>query len=83
MVREAFTKKTLPNFGLVEGGSPMEVALQLRNFIWQTAGYLQNEKAPNGFHHAQRLQQRSKKLALITLYKLWSGFTKNLRYLLT
>ncbi len=82
LIREAFTKKTFPNYGLVDG-SPADTALTLRNFIWQTAGYLQNEKAPIGFHHSQRLQQRSKKLALVLLYKLWSGFTKNLRYLLT
>ena len=33
-----------------------------------------------GFHHNQRLQVRSKKSALIMLYKLWSAFTKHLRY---
>ena len=58
------------------------MALGTRNYIWQVSGYLQNEKALNGFHHNQRLQVRSKKAALIMLYKLWSGFTKNLRYLL-
>ena len=54
----------------------------MRNYIWQVAGYLQNEKAPRGFGHAQRLQVRSKKSALLMLYKLWSGFNKNMRYLL-
>ena len=71
----------MPNFGLIEG-SPNEVSLGTRNYIWQVSGYLQNEKALNGFHHNQRLQVRSKKQALVMLYKVWSGFTKNLRYLL-
>jgi len=81
LVKEAFSKKPMPNFGLIDGG-PNEVALSARNYIWQVSGYLQNEKALNGFHHNQRLQVRSKKQALVVLYKLWSGFTKNLRYLL-
>ena len=36
-----------------------------------------------GFHHLQRLQVRSKKNALLMIYRLWSGFTKNIRYILT
>ena len=35
-----------------------------------------------GYHNAMHLQVKSKKQALIMLYKLWSGFTKNLRHLL-
>ena len=82
LIKEAFSKKQLPHLNLIDG-SANDVALIVRNYIWQSSGYLQNEKAPNGFHHSQRLQVRSKKNALVMLYKLWSGFTKNLRYLLT
>ena len=82
LVKEAFTKRAFPNLGLVDG-NPQESALAVRNCIWQVCGYLANEKAPNGFGHAKHLQQRSKKKALVMLYKLWSGFSKNLRYQLT
>ena len=39
LVKEAFLKRTLPNYGLVDG-SPNESALAVRNYIWQVAGYL-------------------------------------------
>ena len=64
-------------------GSASEASLLVRNYIWEVAGYLQNEKAPMGFHHLQRLQVRSKKQSLLMLYKIWSGFSKNVRHLLT
>ena len=35
-----------------------------------------------GYHNTQHLLVPQKKQALVMLYKLWSGFTKNLRYLL-
>ena len=33
-----------------------------------------------GHHNAMHLQVQNKKAPLVMLYKLWSGFTKNLRY---
>ena len=82
LVKEAFGKSALPNYGLVDG-NPHESALQIRNCVWKAAGYLQNEDCPKGHGHNQRFQVRSKKQALVLLYKLWSGFTKNLRYMMT
>lgn len=79
LVKQAFTKRAFPNLGLVDG-NPNESANATRNYIWQVCGYLANESAPKGFGHAKHLQQRSKKKALVMLYKLWSGFSKNLRY---
>lgn len=45
----------MPNFGLIDGNPNQATTLNARNYIWQISGYLQNEKALNGFHHNQRL----------------------------
>lgn len=82
LIKEAFSKKQLPSYGIVEGG-PTVANQTVKNYIWQVAGYLQNEKCPKGFQHGKHLQEYSKKKALLMLYRLWSGFTKNLRYILT
>lgn len=82
LIKDAFSKKQLPSFGIVDGGSTV-VNQTVRNYIWQVAGYLQGEKCPKGFGANKTFHTKSKKIALLMLYRLWSGFTKNLRYTLT
>jgi len=83
LVKEAFSNKQLPSFGLLEGGAAEAGVNVVRNYLWKVAGYLVAEKFPIGTAQNLKYEVRSKKAALVMLYRLWSAFTKNLRHLLT
>ena len=62
----------MPDFG----GLGNEQCIKLRNYIWQVCGSTSTEDP------AQSRVVQSKKNALVILYKLWSAFTKNIRYII-
>ena len=73
IIKECFNKqKNLPDFG----GLGNEQCIKLRNYIWQVCGSTSTEDP------AQSRVVQSKKNALVILYKLWSAFTKNIRYII-
>ena len=77
LVKEAFnTHKNLPDFG----GIGEEGSLKLRNYIWKVCGFLEHESPKRGHDPSTLSTQSSKKHGLVTSYKLWSAFTKNIRY---
>ena len=83
LVKEAFNKsKSLPDFGSIGEDN----TIKLRNFIWKVCGYLEegNEKSPNRQKTIDQGEQavKSKKNALVIIYRLWSAFTKNMRNVL-
>ena len=53
-------------------------ALAIRNYIWQVAGYTQDEMPQRKKNLEHGL--KAKKYALVNIYKLWSAFTKGLRH---
>ena len=70
LVKEAFAKqKSIPDFG----GIGDENSIKLRDYIWKICGENQAETAS---------VTTNKKNALVLLYRLWSAFTKNIRYII-
>ena len=81
LIKEAFTKsKPMPDFG----GLGDENTLKLRNYIWKVCGCLDQETVKKGQQAtaANIHVKTSKKNALVQLYRLWSAFTKNIRYII-
>ena len=79
LVKEAFNKsKAVPDFG----GIGDENGIKLRDYIWKLCGYCETEKDKKGYEKEQPQTTTSKKHALVTMYKLWSAFTKNIRYII-
>ena len=79
VIKEAFAKeKVIPDFG----GIGDENTIKLRNYIWKVCGsYLEDENSKKGSKDKEVVAS-SKKNALVALYRLWSAFTKNIRYLI-
>ena len=70
LVKEAFAKqKAIPDFG----GIGDENSIKLRDYIWKICGDLKDENVS---------ATTNKKNALVALYRLWSAFTKNIRYII-
>lgn len=87
LVKEAFSKaKPIPDFG----GIGDENSLKLRNYIWKVCGYIEEETmkpkkagaAATVDAKANTAVVQSKKNALVVLYRLWSAFSKNMRYII-
>ena len=66
----------MPNVGLLDNHDAR--TLDIRNYIWQVSGYIQDEgpTRSKNLHHGLK----AKKYALVNIYKLWSAFTKGLRH---
>ena len=73
LVKEAFNnQKPIPDFG----GIGDEISLKLRDYILKLCSN-QEQK------HAETVSvATNKKNALVALYRLWSAFTKNIRYII-
>lgn len=64
----------MPDFG----GLGDENSLKLRNYIWRVCGFVEGEQQAKDKPVAQ-----TKKNALVILYRLWSAFSKNMRYIIS
>ena len=87
LIKEAFNQqKVIPDFGNIGNDN----AIKLRDYIWRVCNFLQENKQSlivhkNGGPNSKPIEQgvsQNKKNALITMYKLWSAFTKNIRYMI-
>ena len=90
IVKEAFNKsKPMPDFGPIGEDS----SIKLRNYIWKVCGYLDqgagssptkqtNEQRQAASQTGSEANTKSKKAALVIIYRLWSAFTKNMRYII-
>ena len=75
LIKEAFSKvKALPDFG----GIGNENVIKLRNYIWKECGFVSDEEKAS----MAMSGSKSKKNALVILYRLWSALTKNIRYII-
>ena len=78
LIKEAFNKgKALPDFG----GLSDDQTIKLRNYIWKVCGSLDQPNSGSKTADAAAQMPANKKNALVTLYRLWSAFTKNIRYI--
>ena len=79
LVKQAFSKaKALPDFG----GIGDDNSIKLRNYIWKASGFTEQAQGTKSTDNGLNLDAASKKNALVTLYRLWSAFTKNIRYII-
>lgn len=73
IVQKVFGQRTLANVGLIDNQEKQEV--NLRAALWKAAGLNLDEG-----QFTQDNATKGKKLALVTLYKTWSAFSKGLRH---
>ena len=79
LIKEAFCKnKPLPDFGSIGD----ENSLKLRNYIWKVCGFTEGEQGKPNKGTDKPIVVQSKKNALVVLYRLWSAFSKNMRYII-
>jgi len=79
LIKEAFAKqKVIPDFG----GIGDENTIKLRNYIWKVCGSYPDGDNTKKDANDKEVVASSKKNALVALYRLWSAFTKNIRYLI-
>lgn len=75
LVQQAFNHRAMVNVGLIDGFDRKE--LVIRTELWRAAGYTVEEVK----HRYEVETVKSKKQALVMLYKAWSAFSKGLRHL--
>ena len=78
LIKEAFNKhRSLPDFGNLGDDN----TIKLRNCIWKICGSLDQEGQQANTQDKSHVTA-SKKNGLVAIYKLWSAFTKNCRYMI-
>jgi len=75
LVQQAFNHRSMANVGLIDNFEKRE--LMIRSELWKAAGY-NVEEVKHRYENDN--VTKSKKLALVSLYKAWSAFSKGLRH---
>ena len=77
-VKAAFANRPMPNYGLIDNFDKRE--LIIRNLLWEAAGFKIEDSTLRYKYALAGI--KGKKYSLVCLYKVWSAFTKGLRYIL-
>ena len=74
LVKAAFNSGDFPNFGLQNYHKQRQI--MVRKYLQEISGYLSDQPAAS----QSPFGAKSKKYALVAVYKMWSAFTKGLKY---